>query len=95
MVEVEASGGIGQISAFAKKSTIKVQSLALDRWVLQYLPSLIHLQDCFAQAWTFVTMSLQDSNDPCRSQGVASKTRIKLRMDLVKIKSAAESHRFI
>lgn len=67
MMKVEASGGIRQISAFAKESTIKVQSLALNRSVLQYIPSLVHLQGCLVQSWTIVTMSLRDSNDPCRS----------------------------
>ena len=67
MMKVEASGGIRQISAFAKKSTIKVQSLALNRSVLQYIPSLTHLQECFVRNWRFVTMSLQDVDDPSRS----------------------------
>lgn len=42
MMEVVARGQIRQISAFAKKSTIKVQSLALNRWVLWYIPRSDH-----------------------------------------------------
>ena len=74
-MKIVASGGIRQISAFTKKSTIKVQSFALNRRILHYVPSLSHLQGYLVQVWT-VTMPLKDS----KIARVATNNRISCRI---------------